>query len=84
MVGSRELRDSNPRWGQPSKQVQQLEGNFLAPFIMGRSVKLSPAPILFAVTAGGALAGVVGVFLAVPLTACAAATLLYAREQGAI
>jgi len=53
--------------------VQQLDNDILAPFIFGRSVQLHPAVILVALTAGGAVGGIVGAFLAVPLTAMAAA-----------
>lgn len=61
--------------------VQQLEGNLLSPVVMGRATHLHPALILFVVTVGGALAGVGGVFLAVPMTACVMTGLNYAREQ---
>jgi len=61
--------------------VQQIEGNVLAPFVMGRAVALHPAAVLFAVTAGGALWGIVGVLLSVPITACALDIALYVREQ---
>lgn len=49
--------------------VQQLEGNVLQPFIMGRVLPLHPAVIILAVTAGTLLAGVAGAFAAVPLLA---------------
>lgn len=64
--------------------VQQIEGNLLHPFVMGRAVELHPSLILFSVTAGGVLAGVAGVFLAVPVAASLSTVLSYAREQGAI
>lgn len=47
--------------------VQQLDNDLLAPFIYGQSLSLHPAAILVALTAGGALAGAAGAFLAVPL-----------------
>lgn len=53
--------------------VQQLEGNFLQPTIMRRAVALHPVVVLVALTAGAALAGVVGAFLAVPVAAAVAA-----------
>lgn len=49
--------------------VQQLEGDVLMPMIMGRQVPLHPAVVLAALAAGGALAGIVGAFVAVPLAA---------------
>lgn len=49
--------------------VNQLEGNFLQPVLMGRSMKLHPFVILIALTAGAVLGGIVGAILAVPITA---------------
>ncbi len=49
--------------------VQQIEGNLLQPLIMGRQVELHPAVTLLVVTGGGAVAGIVGAFLAVPTAA---------------
>jgi len=49
--------------------VQQLDNDVLAPVILGRNTQLHPLVILVAVTAGGALAGLAGAFVAVPLTA---------------
>jgi predicted PurR-regulated permease PerM len=51
--------------------VQQTEGNLLEPLVMGRTVRLHPAVILVAVSAGTVLAGVAGAVVAVPLTAVA-------------
>ena len=59
--------------------VQQLEGNVLQPFIMGRVLPLHPAAVLLAVTAGTLLAGVSGAFAAVPLLAA-----LTSGVQGAL
>ena len=63
--------------------IQQLEGNLLYPVVVGRAVKLHPVAILLAVTVGGVLAGVVGAFLAVPVTAVVAAILSRARDNQA-
>jgi predicted PurR-regulated permease PerM len=49
--------------------VNQLEGNFLQPVLMGRSLKLHPFVILIALTIGTILGGIVGAVLAVPITA---------------
>jgi predicted PurR-regulated permease PerM len=49
--------------------VQFLEGNFLQPIIQSRTVDLHPAVILLAVAAGGSLFGIIGAYLAVPVTA---------------
>jgi predicted PurR-regulated permease PerM len=53
--------------------IQQIDGNLLQPVIMGRAVNLHPLVILLVLTAGGLLAGIAGAFLAVPVTAAAAA-----------
>lgn len=49
--------------------VQQLEGNLLEPLIMKRQVRLHPVVVLLVVTAGTLLGGIVGAFVAVPITA---------------
>jgi AI-2 transport protein TqsA len=49
--------------------IQFLLGNYVEPRIMGRELKLSPLFILIALAFWGWLWGVVGVFLAVPITA---------------
>ncbi len=49
--------------------VQFIEGNFLQPIIQSRTVDLHPAVILLAVAAGASLFGIVGAYLAVPVTA---------------
>ncbi|MBO3089513.1 AI-2E family transporter [Cellulomonas dongxiuzhuiae] len=49
--------------------VNQLEGDFLQPVVMGRSLRLHPLVILVALTAGTVLAGVTGAVLAVPIAA---------------
>lgn len=61
--------------------VQQIEGNVLQPFLQSRVMKLHAAVILLAVTAGGALFGIVGAFLAVPTTAMLAVIIRYLSEQ---
>lgn len=49
--------------------VQQIEGNFLQPKIMGTSLKLHPLVIMLALTAGTIIAGILGALLAVPIAA---------------
>ena len=51
--------------------VQQLDNDLLAPVIYGQTLKLHPAVILIVLTGGGALGGIVGAFLAVPLAGAA-------------
>jgi len=61
--------------------VQQLEGNVLSPFLVGKAMELHPAVVLAVVTVGGSIAGITGAFLAVPLTATVVVVLKYIREQ---
>lgn len=49
--------------------VQQLEGNYISPKLMGDSVGLHPIWIVFALLAGETIAGFWGMLLAVPLAA---------------
>ncbi len=49
--------------------VQAIEGAVLSPRLLGREVGLHPVWVLFAVFAGGEIAGLTGVFLAVPIAA---------------
>ncbi|MBL3687683.1 AI-2E family transporter [Leucobacter zeae] len=51
--------------------VNQLEGNFLQPVLMGRALKLHPLVILLALTIGTVLSGILGAVLAVPIAAVA-------------
>ena len=48
---------------------QFVEGNFLTPKFLGDSVGLHPLWILFALLAGGAMYGIAGMLLAVPVVA---------------
>jgi predicted PurR-regulated permease PerM len=52
--------------------VQQLDNDVLAPVIYGRTLSLHPVVILVSVVAGGALLGLTGTILAVPLVAVVA------------
>jgi predicted PurR-regulated permease PerM len=51
--------------------IQQLEGLVLVPQIQGRVISISPAVALLAVFAGGALGGVAGALVAIPVIAIA-------------
>lgn len=51
--------------------VQQLEGNFLSPFVMGKSLKLHGLVVLLALTAGTILGGIFGTLISVPAAAVA-------------
>lgn len=47
--------------------LQQIEGNFIYPKVVGKSVGLPSLWVLFAITVGGNLAGIMGMFVAVPI-----------------
>ena len=47
--------------------LQQLEGNFIYPHVVGNSVGLPPIWVLLAVTVGGNSMGLVGMLLSIPL-----------------
>jgi predicted PurR-regulated permease PerM len=49
--------------------LASLEGNFITPFVMGRSLTLNPVLVLLSLTFWGWMWGVVGVILAVPILA---------------
>lgn len=49
--------------------LQQFDGLILGPKILGDSTGLKPLWIIFAITVGGSLAGVLGMFLGVPVVA---------------
>jgi len=46
----------------------QIDANYIEPRIMKSSLKISPILVILAVVAGGAYFGIVGMFLAVPIT----------------
>jgi predicted PurR-regulated permease PerM len=62
--------------------VQQLDNDLLAPVVYGRSLELHPVTVLLAVAGGGALFGLPGTLLAVPVTAVALNVLAEARLAG--
>ena len=49
--------------------LQQFDGLYLGPKILGQSVGLRPLWIIVAITIGGSIAGVLGMFLGVPIMA---------------
>lgn len=49
--------------------VNQLEGDLLAPVVLGRALSLHPLVILLALSAGTIIAGVLGALFSVPLVA---------------
>jgi len=51
-----------------------VQGNIVTPIVYGRGLALHPAVVLMAIPIGGELAGMLGMFLVVPVAAVAAAT----------
>ena len=61
--------------------VQQIEGHVLAPVVMSRALQLPPVVVILALSTGAVLGGLLGAFLAVPLTAMAVAATSEIRTQ---
>ncbi|GAA6527632.1 AI-2E family transporter [Intrasporangium sp. DVR] len=51
--------------------VNQLEGDVLAPYVLGKTLSLHPLVVLLALSAGTISAGIIGAILAVPFAAVA-------------
>lgn len=60
---------------------QFLEGNFLSPKLVGKSIGLHPVWLMFALFAFGYLFGFVGLLLAVPLAAAAGVLVRFGLRQ---
>lgn len=56
---------------------RELEDYVVIPNVLGRAVRLHPLVVLFAVTAGGIIGGLLGLVLAVPVAASLKAVLSY-------
>jgi predicted PurR-regulated permease PerM len=61
--------------------VQGIEGFYLTPKLLGRSVGLRPIPVFFAIAIGGFMFGPLGIILAVPVLAIAAVFWRRARNR---
>lgn len=60
---------------------QMVEGNFLTPKLVGGQVGLHPVWVIFALLAGGALLGLLGLLLALPVAAMASVLVAFGIEQ---
>ena len=60
---------------------QFVEGNIIAPKLIGKSVGMHPVWIFFALIAGGSLFGVLGMLLAVPVAAVAGVLLTFGVQN---
>jgi predicted PurR-regulated permease PerM len=61
--------------------LQQLEGHVVAPQVFGRTLRLNPLIVLFALLLGGEMAGFVGAILALPIAAVVRETVVYLRRH---
>ncbi|MFC8010058.1 AI-2E family transporter [Streptomyces cinereoruber] len=61
--------------------VQVIEGHLLQPMVQSRTVHMHPAAVMLAITAGASVAGILGMLLAVPLTAAATGVLGELRSR---
>ncbi|BAC72105.1 MULTISPECIES: AI-2E family transporter [Streptomyces] len=61
--------------------VQVLEGHVLQPAIQSRTVQMHPAVVMLTITGGASVAGILGMLLAVPLTAAAFAVVHELRAR---
>ncbi|MEH7354216.1 AI-2E family transporter [Neobacillus drentensis] len=61
--------------------LQFLEGNILSPFIVGKSLHMHPLVIMFALTAGGEIGGILGLILAVPILAVLKVGIIHAKNH---
>lgn len=48
--------------------IQQVEGNFIYPNVVGKSVGLPPMYVVIAITIGASLAGILGMIVSIPVT----------------
>jgi predicted PurR-regulated permease PerM len=63
--------------------IHNVEGYLVGPIVLGRAVKLHAIVVLIALTAGGAVGGILGAFIAVPLTAAVLNVIDYYRAKNA-
>lgn len=61
--------------------LRQIEDHFIIPNLMGSLVRLHPAIVIFAILAGGALAGPFGLLVSIPLAAVIRILLAYVYHK---
>lgn len=61
--------------------ISNIIYNFISPKVFGDAVHLSPMLIIFAFVVGGYLAGILGLFLAVPVAAAVRILFLYVHDR---
>ncbi len=63
--------------------IHNVEGYLVGPVVLGHAVRLHAIVVLIALSAGGAIGGVLGAFLAVPTTAAVLNVIDYYRAKAA-
>jgi len=61
--------------------IQQLEGHVVAPQIFGHALRINPLLVIFALTLGGAIYGLVGALIALPVASVIRETAVYLRRH---
>jgi len=61
--------------------LQQLEGHVVAPNVFGRSLRLNPLLVIFALLLGGEIYGLVGALVALPIAAVLRETVVYLKDH---
>jgi predicted PurR-regulated permease PerM len=61
--------------------LRHAEDYFVIPFVIGRIVRLHPALVIFSLLSGGAVFGLIGVVLAVPVAATLRLVLIYVNAK---
>ena len=61
--------------------AQQVDSHVFAPLILGRFTRVHPLLLIFSTLLGASLFGLIGMFLAAPLTALAKETFLFVMER---
>ena len=61
--------------------LRHAEDYFVIPLVIGRIVRLHPAVVIFSLLAGGAVFGLIGVVLAVPVVATLRLVLIYVNAK---
>jgi predicted PurR-regulated permease PerM len=61
--------------------IQQLEGHVVAPILFGRSLRMNPLFVIFALAVGFELYGIGGALLALPVAAVIRQTISYLRQH---
>ncbi|MCR2803508.1 AI-2E family transporter [Paenibacillus soyae] len=61
--------------------VQQIEGNFISPQVMGRTLDIHPVTVIVLILAAGSVGGLLGILLVVPAYAAAKVVLKHATAM---